>query len=740
MSWIDITWPMMGAASLTLGLIYLLVWFRQRGQPAHLVFSLAAGSVSALAIVELLAMRAQEPGHYIVLARWGHVVLTALVAALVGFVLLHFRAGRPWLGVTICALRTLSVAASFAADAGVNFQMISSLGKVEVWNAVISVPLGAVNPWMAVAQLSNLLLVGFMLDALVTVWRRGASEERHRALIVCGSMALFVALASLWAASVVLHWVAGPLTVCTAFLIVIMAMSYELASDVVRAPRLDRQLMTSQNDLLESEQRIQLAAHAAGLGFWTSDLETKEFWFSEMGTALVGVAPNERISRESLLAVVHPDDRESVLHAFDEAISRSGEYAWEYRVLHPAGRTRWIAVEGRVEYSGAGTPKMMRGVIVDITERRQAEERFRLVIEGAATAMLMTGVDGRITLANAQAECLFGYSRAELLDGRLEMLLPDCAEHSIDRTDSGISSRTRAPGMGSQLPGRRKDGSVVMVEVRFTPIQIADDRLVLASVTDMSELIRFRQEAALQRDELAHLSRVTLLGEMSGTIAHELNQPLTAVLSNAQAALRFLEHDPPDLGDVRNCLVDIVENDKRASEVIRRLRAMLRKEQADYQPLAPNEMVSDVLRLIAADILNRNVVVSLDLGADLPMVDGDRVQLQQVLLNLIINACDAMQDVDMDRSLTFRTRAVGGAGVKISIIDAGRGIEPNDLDRIFTPFVTSKSEGIGLGLAICRTIIRAHGGTIWATNNGTRGATFNVQLAASGETGTNEPA
>src|SRR5690606_26428171 len=149
---------------------------------------------------------------------------------------------------------------------------------------------------------------------------------------------------------------------------------------------------------------------------------------------------------------------------------------------------------------------------------------------------------------------------------------------------------------------------------------------VLASVSDIGERLRLEQESALQRDELAHLSRVTLLGEMSGSLAHELNQPLTAILSNAQAALRFLQHDQPDRGEVHDSLVHIVENDKRASEVIRRLRAMLRKEPVDYQQLAVNEVVRDVLRLINSDILNRNVAVILDLAPGLPPVSGDRVQ------------------------------------------------------------------------------------------------------------------
>lgn len=223
---------------------------------------------------------------------------------------------------------------------------------------------------------------------------------------------------------------------------------------------------------------------------------------------------------------------------------------------------------------------------------------------------------------------------------------------------------------------------------------------------------------------------MALLGEISGSLAHELNQPLTAILSNAQAALRFLERDPPDLGEVRESLIHIVESDKGASEIIRRLREMLRKEKADHERLEMNEVVHDVLRLLDSDFMNRNVAVTLDLEGGLPCIRGDRVQLQQVLLNLVINACDAMSDLGAGRTLRVRTQAVSGPAVEVSVSDIGRGIPPNDLERIFMPFVTSKEEGVGLGLAICGTIIRTHRGRLWATNNPSRGATLHFELPA----------
>jgi len=284
--------------------------------------------------------------------------------------------------------------------------------------------------------------------------------------------------------------------------------------------------------------------------------------------------------------------------------------------------------------------------------------------------------------------------------------------------------------VGRDLLGRRKDGSVVPVEISLSPIESEEGLLVIASIADISARKRADRELAVQRDELAHLSRVTLLAELSGSLAHELNQPLTAILSNAQAALRFLAHAPPNLREVRDSLANIVENDKRAGEVIRRLRAMLRKDRADHRRLEINDVVLDVMRLIRSDLLNRHVEVQLDLAPDLPPIEGDRVQLQQVLLNLVMNSADAMNEIAEGRTITMRSEPAADGGVLVSVVDVGHGIPGEDLERIFSPFVTTKASGIGLGLAVCRSIIESHRGSIRARNNATRGATVQFELPA----------
>lgn len=736
MNGIDILWPMMGAASLTLGLIHMMVWLRQRTQPAHLVFSIAAAAVAVLSLCELLIMSAATPARYAEVLRWSHVPVAVLAVSLVIFVQLHFRLGWSWLGFAACALRVGALLPNFMSGANLNFQRIDALQRLQIWgHEGIAVPIGVANPWMLLAQVSNLLLLLFLLHAIVKVSRRGDADDRRRAIRVCGSIALFLLLTGAWTTAVVLGVVHGPLTVNVAFFAIVLVMSYELGSDVIRTAQLSQKLAQSEASLRNSEQNMQLAAQAAGLGLWTWDLDSNDFWFTDEGSGLLGFEPMKQVDKESLLARVHQDDRDAIRQAREEAIQRSGEFACEFRLVNPLGGIRWIAANGRVEYAPSGRPRLLRGVILDITDRRQADERFRRVVDGAPIAMLMIDGNGRIALSNRQAENVFGYARAELIGQCIDLLVPESSrvDHAGNRSEyarepQADEPHARAMGAGRDVFGQRKDGSEVPLEIGLTPIRISEDLFVLASITDISDRLHSEQEAALQRDELAHLSRVAMLGEISGSLAHELNQPLTAILSNAQAALRFLDRDPADLREVRDSLVQIVDSDKSASEVIRRLRMMLRKDKVDYQPLAINEVVREVMRLLDSDLLSRNVAVALDLQPDLPQVRGDRVQLQQVLLNLIINACDAMSDLGAGRRLRVGTRAVPGPAVEVSISDIGRGIPPHDLERIFMPFVTSKAEGIGLGLAICGTIVRAHRGKLWATNNASRGATLRFEL------------
>jgi len=252
--------------------------------------------------------------------------------------------------------------------------------------------------------------------------------------------------------------------------------------------------------------------------------------------------------------------------------------------------------------------------------------------------------------------------------------------------------------------------------------------LLLLSVA-LEERGQVERDALEQRRQLTHLSRVAMLGELSGGIAHELNQPLTAILSNAQAAQHFIANKSADPEVLVEILRDIITADQRAGEVIRRLRALFKRGETHFQPLDANELVQEVLGIMHGDLVLRAIEPARQLAGGLPAVQGDRVELQQVILNLVVNACDAMAATAPEaRRLTIRTRPFEKSWVQISVMDYGPGFAPEQYEKMFEPFYTTKPQGLGLGLSISRAIIRAHGGRLWGSSTPGSGASFHIAL------------
>jgi len=610
MNWITIVWLMMAGSILTLALLHLFFWFKQKQQLAHLFFSIAALSVAVMSAMELMAMRSVSIPQVILLMRWIHLPMLVVWITTICYVHDYFNAGRLWLAWTACCLRIFALILSFTTGQNLFFSEITYLKQVVIFGDTISIAQGVLNPWYIVGFMSMVILVAFVVDASITLWHQGSDTARRRAAIF-GCIVFFL-LASVGDAALVnAGLIESPYLVSISFMPTLFAMSYELSYDVLHSVKLAENLQVSENELRKSEQRMALIMTAAELGLWEWDIIDDHIWCTDQARTLYGIPRTERIDFERFLQTLHSEDYETTRSAITSMLAGCGKYEGEYRVLLPNGQIRWLAVRSRIECDNDRQPLRMVGVSLDITKRKQAE-------------------------------------------------------------------------------------------------------------LDMQT----------QRNALTHLSRVTLLGELSGSLAHELNQPLAAILSNAQAAQRFLAHDNVNLDEVSDILQDIVDEDKRAADIIQRLRLILKKADCQLQPLNVNDIVQDVLKLARSDLKNRRVIVNSDLH-NIPVVTGDNVLIQQVLLNLIMNACDAVADADNieQHQIQIHTRW-NGTAVQVTISDQGAGIADDNIERIFEPFFTTKPQGMGLGLAICRTIIHAHKGQLWAENNTEKGASFYFTLPA----------
>jgi PAS domain S-box-containing protein len=399
--------------------------------------------------------------------------------------------------------------------------------------------------------------------------------------------------------------------------------------------------------------------------------------------------------------------------------------------------TRWF----RLTVTPFNTPS--GGAVVmhsDVTEQQrlheallQSEERYREVVESQTELVCRYRRDAVLTFVN-EAYCrFFNRSRESLLGHSFLELVPEAARAGVVEQIATLYTDRRPHTYEHEV--FYADGSLRWQQ--WIDYPILDERGEIEEIQAIGRDITDRKRAEEATRNLAHASRLAVAGELTASIAHEINQPLGAILSNADAAEMLLERPHPPLEEIRQILVDIRRDDQRASDVIRHLRALLRKHELEIEPLDLNELITEVLRLAAADGQRRRVHFVREFAPDLPLVPGDRVHLQQVMLNLILNAMDAMADTPIPRRrVTLRTRRTENSQVTVAVIDTGSGIDPERLHHIFDSFFTTKKEGMGLGLSIARSIVEAHRGVLTVENNPEGGATFAFTLpvvAAGGE-------
>jgi two-component system sensor kinase FixL len=604
LSKVTIAWSMIGAGVLTLGLVHGARWALDRRAHADLAFSVLAISFAWVALSELnmlFAPSAEAWGQWV---RWMHPALFGLVVGTAVFVHLHLGTGRRWLLWSIIAIRAAILVINYWTYPNFNFAEINSVLRIPFMGESVTVVGEAVTGRLQfLGALSSALLVIFVFDASVTLWRRGGAANQRRAAVVGGSILVSVVLAVAYTQLVVWQLARLPILITPCFLVALLAMSFDLSSEMLHASRLAGLVR-------EGQSRLEMAATAANLGLWEWSARTRQLWATRQARELFGLGDSESRDYRRWLERVHPDDSERLAREIGSALEAGEEYTTEFRIDLPGADVRWIMIRGRAERIGDDAHAHVRGLVRDISESKRA-----------------------------------------------------------------------------------------------------------------------RAEAHELRLELAHADRVTMLGQLSSSLAHELSQPLGAILRNAEAAGMMLQAGSPDIEELKAIVTDIQRDDRRARDVIDRHRAMLRRREAETQPVATDSLVQDVISLVRADAVTRGVTLEQVPSPDPPAVIGDRVQLSQVLLNLILNAMDAVAGQPPERRrVTVAIEPTPDAQIEIRVTDSGPGIPLDLADRLFKPFFTTKAAGLGMGLAISRTIVEEHGGSLSVDNNGQAGATFRLRL------------
>jgi PAS domain S-box-containing protein len=465
----------------------------------------------------------------------------------------------------------------------------------------------------------------------------------------------------------------------------------------------------AEDALRRSEDRLRLVIDTIPQQIWSSPPDGSLDFFNAQWLSFKGFS-QEEVQGQGWQRMLHPDDRERVVRAWRESVANGTPYEQEERHRGADGQYRWFLARGVPLRDAEGRIIRWYGTNTDIDDRKEAEGRLRLVIETLPALVWSKLPDGSADFLNQRFREYTGLSVEEGLGwGWMN------AFHPEDRAEEEwrAAFATGEP-FEKEARLRRADGVYRWFMLRAAPLRDERGNVVkwYGTTTDIED--RRRAEEALQeaQDKLAHVTRAVAMGELAAAIAHEVNQPLTAIVTNANFSLRELKGSTANLDELRTAITEIVNDATRASAVISRIRGLLAKGSPRRMELDINKVIQEVITLLRNELTRNRVSLRTDFASNLPSVSGDPVQLQQVMINLVVNAIEAMR-LYTDRTRELRIRAAKNAnGILVQVQDSGPGIKPELADGIFEPFFTTKAEGIGMGLAISRSIIESHGGQL----------------------------
>ena len=455
-----------------------------------------------------------------------------------------------------------------------------------------------------------------------------------------------------------------------------------------------------------------------------------------LGASQLGYRASELIGH-SALDLVFEEDREFARKNIAACLDTLGpSKSWEVRKVHKDGMVLRIREYGKgIPWSGSQPIVLIASE--DITDRYLDElesSRLAAIVSSSDDAIITKTLDGTVTSWNAGATSIFGYEASEMIGQSITRIIPPELHEEERQILARLARGERLRHYETVRIAR--DGRRVDISLTVSPLIGRSGKVVGASKIARDVTATKRAEAELQQAqiELARVARLTTLGELTAAIAHEVNQPLTGLVSSGNACLRWLDGEAPDLEAARRSIERMIRDGSRAGEVISRIRAMIRKSKPQRDSLNINDAIMEVLALLRTEIHRNCISPYTELSTDLSLVWGDRVQLQQVILNLVMNAIEAMSGISQtQRRLSVSSVKDGPNGVLVSVRDSGPGFDERALNRLFEAFYTTKANGMGIGLTVSRTIIQAHGGRLWAMPNAPRGAIFQFTLPTDSE-------
>ena len=517
---------------------------------------------------------------------------------------------------------------------------------------------------------------------------------------------------------------------------------YGLCIDVDDAKKAEERLRRGEDWLAQGQRLIRT-------GTWVMDGTTKRFlYWSDESYRIWGFDPLQGIpTRDDMWGRIHPDDRERLWKEVQEALREQRGLFEEFRILLPDGTVKYLEANTHHEFSRLGELREVISTNVDVTDRRRAGETLRRSEAwlsqaqrlGHAGTWVMDGTTKRILYWSDECYRIWGFDPLQGLPSRDDMwgrLHPDDRERVWGEVQEALrEKRDLSAKFRILLP----DGTVKYLESNshhdFSP---AGELLeVICTSIDVTERKHARDQHERLRQleaDLAHMNRLSMMGELAASLSHEILHPIATARNNAWAGMRFLEMSPPNLDKASVALGCVVRDADRAKDIVGRMRDQIKKAPPRKERFDLNEAIDEVIVMVRSTIAKNRIVVRTHLMDGLVSIWGDRVQLQQILLNLILNAIEAMSSVEeMRRELSIRTEQSQAGGILVAVSDSGSGIDPGNFERVFEPFYTTKTSGVGMGLSICRTIINGHGGRLWVGANEPRGAVFQFTLPAGQE-------